>query len=205
MKSQNALKEIGLAIHNDYDSRGKLVGPIRDGNGKPLLSWRVAILPYLECDNLYRQFHLDEPWDSPYNLTLLDQMPSQFRSVVHAPPRPFWTFTRLVTGPGTAFERDGLKFPDIEGGVSQTIFVLEAGEAVPWTKPEEWEYDPAMPLPTVGGVFDQNGWFARRRGQHDGTNVLFGDGRVQFLPRSIPEATWRALIERNNNKRVELP
>jgi hypothetical protein len=32
----------------------------REKDGKPLLSWRVAILPYIGHDELYRQFHLDE-------------------------------------------------------------------------------------------------------------------------------------------------
>jgi hypothetical protein len=38
------------------------------------LSWRVKLLPYLEQDHLYRQFKLNEPWDSPHNQALLKEM-----------------------------------------------------------------------------------------------------------------------------------
>ncbi len=48
--SNNNLKQIMLAIHNYHDAVGQLPADIVDKNGKPLLSWRVAILPYIEQD-----------------------------------------------------------------------------------------------------------------------------------------------------------
>ena len=72
----NNLKQIGLALFNYEDIQGRLpAAAIADKDGRPLLSWRVAILPYLECSSLYSKFHLDEPWDSPSNLALLESMP----------------------------------------------------------------------------------------------------------------------------------
>jgi hypothetical protein len=69
----NNLKQIGLAFHNYHESNGSLPpAAITDRNGKPLLSWRVAILPYLESSPLHSKFHLDEAWDSLHNLSLLD-------------------------------------------------------------------------------------------------------------------------------------
>ena len=59
----------------ESDGQSFPMGAICDASGKPLLSWRVAILPGLEQGNLYKQFRLDEPWDSPHNLTLLPLMP----------------------------------------------------------------------------------------------------------------------------------
>ena len=35
-----------------------------DENGKPLHSWRVLILPFIEQKALYDKIRLDEPWDS---------------------------------------------------------------------------------------------------------------------------------------------
>ena len=62
----NNLKQIGLAMHNFHDSYGGFPAAYStDKNGKPLLSWRVHILPFVEGQALYRQFKLDEPWDSP--------------------------------------------------------------------------------------------------------------------------------------------
>ena len=78
--SSNNLKQIGLGMHNYHDQNNKLPPPyLKTKDGKPGLSWRV-ILPYIEQDFLYRQFKLDEPWDSPKNLALLNQMPQTYAS-----------------------------------------------------------------------------------------------------------------------------
>src|SRR5262245_59728137 len=74
--SQNNLKMVRLAMHNFHDAMGRFPAATAYAkNGKPLLSWRVAILPYIEEDALYRQFKLDEPWDSPHNKKLIAKMP----------------------------------------------------------------------------------------------------------------------------------
>src|SRR5438309_1087408 len=127
-------------MHNfaSTDAEGRLPGPIRDREARPLLSWRVRVLPYLEEEKLSRQFHLEEPWDSAHNLTLLEQMPKVFASFGAQPPQPHWTFYRLVTGPGTAFDRDGRTLKELENRAADSIVIVEAGESVPWTKPEEW-------------------------------------------------------------------
>ena len=76
MDRMNKFKMIMIAMWN-FESANKHLPPaaICDKNGKPLLSWRVAILPYLDENKLYKQFHLDEPWDSPHNLPLAAKMP----------------------------------------------------------------------------------------------------------------------------------
>src|SRR5262249_39906828 len=61
--SANNLKQLALAMHFYHDVHKRLPGPaIVDRNGKPLLSSRVAILPYVEQNALYKEFKLDEPW-----------------------------------------------------------------------------------------------------------------------------------------------
>src|SRR4051794_14898536 len=74
-KSQNNLKQIALAFHNYESANGFSPADISDKDGKPILSWRVAILPYIEEDALPRQFKLDEPWDSENNKKLIEKMP----------------------------------------------------------------------------------------------------------------------------------
>jgi hypothetical protein len=93
--------------------------------------------------------------------------------------------------PRAAFEDDGrVPFTAFTDGTSQTILVVEASEAVPWTKPDELIYDPNHPLPPLGSHFG------------DYFPVLFGDASVRFLPRRIREETLRALITRNGGERV---
>ncbi len=78
-RSLKNLKQIMLALHNYHDTHGKFPTDITDKTGKPLLSWRVALLPYMEQDHIAKQLKLDEAWDSEHNLKLLAQMPDVFR------------------------------------------------------------------------------------------------------------------------------
>src|SRR5262245_25717314 len=69
------MSHVALAVHTYQDAAGSLPPPaVYSKDGKPLLSWRVMILPYLEQLPLYNKFNLDEPWDSPNNLRLLAEM-----------------------------------------------------------------------------------------------------------------------------------
>ncbi|HLW67315.1 MAG TPA: DUF1559 domain-containing protein [Gemmataceae bacterium] len=158
IKSQNNIKQMTLAVINYADTYG---GPmpsaaICDKNGKPLLSWRVAILPYIEQDNLYKQFHLDEPWDSEHNKTLIARMPDIYKLPGDKTKYEYpSTHYLALVGNGAAFEeKRGVRFPaEITDGTSNTIWVVEAEKAVPWTKPEDIAYDPKQ-LPKLAYFFN---------------------------------------------------
>jgi hypothetical protein len=178
-------------MHNFADTHHGRLPPavVYGSDGKPLLSWRVLILPYVDQEELFKQFKLDEPWDSPHNLPLLDKMPH-----VYAPPPgkmsrvpPCHTVLHVFVGPGTAFDcKEGCRLKDdFPDGLSNTIMVIEAGKPVPWTKPEELPYDPAGPLPELPGLF------------HDVYRIGLADGSSVHLRTSLSEATLRALITRN--------
>jgi RNA polymerase sigma factor (sigma-70 family) len=132
-------------------------GPTTGRAGKPgkaLLSWRVAILPYLGEHELYKQFKLDEPWDGPHNRRLLRKMPK-----VYAPPggsarEPYSTYYQVFVGEHAAFERhQAMRIPSFTDGTSNTLLIVEAGGAVPWTKPEDLHFSPDDPIPELGGLF----------------------------------------------------
>jgi prepilin-type processing-associated H-X9-DG protein len=112
----------------------------------------------------------------------------------------------MVTGPGTAFEKEPVTLSKVakEWGTWTTVFWIEAGEAVPWTKPDEFEVSPDRPLPPVGGIFNRNGWVARRRNLSDGTHIAFADGSVRFLRRNVPEETWKELLQRGGAEKVDV-
>jgi prepilin-type processing-associated H-X9-DG protein len=191
--SENNLKQIGLACHSFYDVY-KILPPqaICSKDGKPLLSWRVAILPYLEQQALYQKFKLDEPWDSPHNKKLLAEMPKVYAPVGVMTKEPHTTYYQGFNGPGAVFELRkspeaafhavGLRLLAVRDGTSNTLLVVEAGQAVPWTKPEDIRYAPGRPLPKLGGLFK------------GGFHAAFCDGHVQFLRRQLNEQTLRALI-----------
>ena len=102
-RSLNNLKQILLALHNYHDAYGYLPADIHGKDGKPLLSWRVAILPFIEQDACTGQFKLDEPWDSEHNLKLLAQMPNVYRVGIE-PKGATHTYYQVFAGPGTPFD-----------------------------------------------------------------------------------------------------
>ena len=59
---------------NNYEAQHGCFPPAYsvDKDGRPLHSWRVLLLPYLDEEELYKQLRLDEPWDSPHNKAVFD-------------------------------------------------------------------------------------------------------------------------------------
>jgi len=185
----NNLKQIGLAMHN-YESAVRTfpAAAISSKDGKPLLSWRVALLPYLDEKLLYNQFKLDEPWDSPHNKKLLAKMPKVYMPL-GVDTKMHSTIFRVFVGPGAAFEgTKGMRVASFTDGTSNTILVVEAGEAVPWTKPDELSFTPKGKLPKVGGHFK------------NGFNVLMGDGSVRRIRANFDPELLRAAITRNGGE-----
>ena len=191
--SVNNLRQIALAVHNYADSNGHLPGAaIYSEDGTPLLSWRVAILPYIEQDHLYKQFKPDEPWDSPHNKKLLAYMPKLYAPVAGQVKDKHSTFYQVFTGKGTVFPGPkAIRFADITDGTSNTLMVVEAGEAVPWTRPAELRYAADRRLPALGGMFV------------GGFNAAFVDGSVRFIKDTTDAKILRALITRNGGEKVD--
>jgi hypothetical protein len=187
LTSINNLKQMALAMHAYHDVSGSLPAhAIYSKDGKPLLSWRVAILPYIEQDALYKEFNLDEPWDSEHNKKLLARMPKIFEPVQGIKTKePYSTFYQVFTGKDAPFNGDkGLQlaagFPD---GTSNTILIAEAGEAVPWTKPVDMPFAMDKPLPKLGGL------------SKGGFHVAMADGSVRFVNlKKVSEKTLRNAI-----------
>jgi hypothetical protein len=175
-------------------------------DGKPLYSWRVAVLPFLEEQALYKEFHLDEPWNSPHNKALLEKIPRYYRPVLGAgSDDPGLTRYQVFIGPGTAFERGGLTWDDFPDGFTDTFLVVEAAEPVPWSKPTDLAYDPGGPLPPLGGVFKKSVLFlCYEVGRRPGFVACFADGRTRFIYDSTDEKTIRALITRNGGEKVHV-
>ncbi|HEX3447935.1 MAG TPA: sigma-70 family RNA polymerase sigma factor, partial [Isosphaeraceae bacterium] len=191
--SINNLSRIGLAMHsfvaNSKETRYPPAAIRKDG--KPLLSWRVAILPYLGQQALYDKFRLDEPWNSPHNKTLLNQMPDIYAPVVRTDEPRGSTYYQVFTGPGALFEDEvGPGIQDIKDGSANTFMVVEAGGPIPWTKPEDISYDKEKPLPKLGRQFD------------DGFHAAFADGSVRFLSNAINPDIVRRLITRSGGEFV---
>lgn len=208
-QSEENLRSIGRAIHSYSDINGTLPNNSYDTQvavgkrptGQPLLSWRVHILPQMGQQQLYARFKLDEPWNSPNNLPLVNSMPDVF-----ATPEAKKlagngkTFYRGFSHQGAIFERPMVngapptKIPihAIPDGLMNTLSVVESGEAIEWTKPDDIDWSIGRPRPSLGGGRTDKSFFL----------VLMMDGQPRKLSTSVDDTTLRNLIHRQDGNVV---
>ena len=192
-----SLKKIGLALHN-YAQAHRTFPPAYsvDEDGKPLLSWRVLILPYLmNGEYLYKQFHLNEPWDSEHNKTLIARMPPVYSNPDSTLASEGKTNYLTFRGEKTLYPGNkGVDFASITDGLSNTLMTIEVSDAkaVIWSKPDDLE---------IESVDSAEGLSALRPA---GFYVGFADGHVEFLKSSITLSDLIALSSRNGGELVSL-
>lgn len=182
--SMNNLRQMALATLNYEAANQKLPNNIVDKQGKPLLSWRVRILPFIEEMRLYDQFHMDEPWDSPHNIKLLDQMPASYASP--NVPESNRTVYLGFEGEETIFPGKQVRFSEIMDGTSNTILLVEANadEAVEWSRPKDIPFDPNQPVTAIGDL------------RPGGFVTVFCDGSTHFIMNSIDWEVLSRLIQK---------
>ena len=191
------MRQCALAMHNYEFTYGHLPpAAAKDAQGHPLYSWRVLILPFIEQDDLYKQFHLDEPWDSRHNLTLLNKMPKTYDRPFGGRDGPGMTRLQVPVGPGSVFERDGLDLDQIPNGTERTILIVESDTPVPWTMPADFTYDSEQSLP--GFTMQTKGvrFLGREFWRERGFVLCFADAHTEFNHADSPESTIRARMRR---------
>jgi prepilin-type processing-associated H-X9-DG protein len=193
----NNLKQIGLAMYNYHDRHGCFpAAATYDDRGRPLLSWRVTILPFMEQESLYREFHLNEPWYSPHNKTLLGKMPAAF-ACPHNEDREGWAAMstyQVIVGPQTMFTGGtaGVRRDDVTDGTANTILVVETNDLAPWTAPHAVAFLSASSLGTCGSAHP------------GGLNAAMADGAIRFIKSTIdPDVLW-SLMTRNGGEVIGL-
>ena len=148
-----------------YQEHQKFPADILDADGKPLLSWRVALLPSIGFEELYNQFKLDEPWDSEANLAVLNSpelKPLIFHPMMEdvQPPK---TVIRFFDSAGTPFSKRDLKIEDLKSPETTLMFVVVTPKyAVEWTKPDSLAFDIDKVSDVLG---DQQFWGVTFSGQ----------------------------------------
>lgn len=198
------LRDMLIAMHNFHNDYNRMPNQcIMSKDGKPLLSWRVQLLPYLGHDLLYKEFKFDEPWDSDHNKKLLSKMPDIFKHPsaknVPADHTVYQVFySKKATKPGAAILEDGrmtLGMLTVQDGTSNTFVLTDAAATpVPWTKPEDLLFDGTVEnLPKLSSP-KNNGW----------AHVAFGDGSVRPVNlQAKPKLLWQ-LIGRNDGENQDV-
>jgi hypothetical protein len=197
IRSLNNLKMIGLNIHN-YGMKYKAFPPayLADHkNGKPLLSWRVLLLPYLGEQELYKQFHLKEPWDSEHNKKLVAQMPEIYKTPGSAATAQGKTNYLAVRGPDSILcNATPNNFASVRDGLTKTVMVVEVSDAraVEWTRPDDFAFDPQNPIEGLVGL------------RQDGFLVLSADASACFIPSSVSAVIVNGWFDKSDGNSVEV-
>jgi hypothetical protein len=200
------LSQIGLALHNYHEVFGCFPPAyLADANGKPMHSWRVLILPFIEQTVLYNSYKFAEPWDGPNNRLLFDRMPAIFAcpnrrgDVRFAPSR--WTSYVAVMGPETVFPGPrSASLQDIADGASRTILLVEVADAdLCWLEPRD--LDASRLAAGVNAAIGPS--LSSRDGP--GAYALFGDGRGRWISNGTAAKVLEALSTRAVGEVVDLP
>lgn len=203
--SQNNLKQVILALYVFHERHGKLPALYStDASGKPLLSWRVHILPYLEHEELYRRFRLDEPWDSEHNRALLSEMPDVYRCPETASDRFLTNYlavssessflvspTEAIFGETTPM---GISMKQVTDGTSNTIAIVEVNDdrACEWTRPKDFHVVADSPLDGLGHARDPKVFL-----------TAFGDGSTRVVTKDLDPKKFLDLTTRNGGEPVD--
>jgi type II secretory pathway pseudopilin PulG len=195
---RNNLRQISLALQS-YHLAFNCFPPayVADASGRPMHSWRVLILPYLDQVPLYNQYRFDEPWNGPNNSKLAIQRLPVYECPTDVENRegdqPSTSYVAVV-GPHTMWpENSCVSVSDVPDGTSLTLHVAEVrNSGIHWMEPRDLHLGQMSPTinPTGGqGVSSFH---------TDGALASFVEGDIEFLSEKLPPQTVRKLIDRND-------
>lgn len=203
VQSARNIERIASALNAYASDHGTYPPPaIRRPDGTLMHSWRVLILPYLGEKDLFNDYDMNQPWDSPENLELTSRMPSVYRaasSQLYGSDSAYF----LITGPGTLFPPAPSSSPAgtfrplspsaVSDDPGQTLLVVEASSLAS-------NYYPSWLEPRDLDVTSMQGMIGTSLGQEiggvnvGGAVVATVDGRSHFLSDQTSPATVMALI-----------
>ncbi len=194
------LKAIALAMHQYHDQYGCFPPAfVADGDGKPLHSWRVLLLPQLGYSGLYNQYDLNSPFDSDTNIQLAGRMPPEYA----CPSDPDATILAepnymVVVGDRTMFPGDkSTSFAQLRDGSSQTIMLVEVCQSgVNWMEPVDLKYDKML--------LEINADEAAEISSHheNGAHIATADGMPHFLTNQTPPHYVSAMLSISGGESV---
>lgn len=191
MQCSNHVKQIMLGLHNYHDIWNSLPPAYTtDASGKPLHSWRVLVLPYIESNDLYGRINLEEPWDSPYNRQFHSMMPTYYACPSHPNARSnSLTCYQWVIGPDTISDGPtARKFSELSRGTSNIIGVVEVQPTTNWMQPTDVDF---ADLPRGINFSKSEGIGSLHPG---GINVGMMDGSVRFISETVDNNTFREMF-----------
>jgi hypothetical protein len=195
------LCQIKLALLNYHEVYGSFPPAyVADATGKPMHSWRVLILPFLEQSTLYASYRMDEPWDGPNNRLLIPHRPNIFQCPSRRPSLDLTSYVAIV-GPNTAFPGSGTtKLGDIHDGPASTILVAEVSNVdIAWTEPRDLDAE------TMSWTIDDPKRPSISSPHPSGPAVVFADASYRRLGTYHPPEALKAMTTINGGEHVDPP
>ena len=197
-----------FALQNYHETYGCFPPPyIADADGRPMHSWRVLLLPFIDKKELYEEYRFDEPWDGPNNRKLANRIVfREHESLFHCPsdelasgkPDPLMTSYLAVVGPGMAWQGGKcMALGDVADDHESTVMLVEvANSGVHWMEPRDL-YIQQM-APTINSAGGQGISSPHSGGAHAATV----NGSCRFLSDKLSAATIRGLLTINGGEQI---
>jgi prepilin-type processing-associated H-X9-DG protein len=197
----NNLKQIALALHNYHNVHGSFPPAyIADKNGRPMHSWRVLILPFLEHGGLYEQYDFNEPWNGPNNRKLADIPIAAFNCPADNKEPSTTTNYLAVVGPDTAWTgSESTSLADFAGDKGTTLLVVEVADSgIHWMEPRDLHVlQMALTINPPAG----QGISSHHLG---GAIAAFADGHIEYLPETVSPEDLRAMLTWSGGEPIDI-
>jgi len=194
------LERIASALNAYAADHGAYPLPIiRDANGKPMHSWRVAILPYLNENQIANEYDYDKPWDSTENMEVALSIPSVYVSQSQNRMSGYGCEYHLVVGDRTLFPKSGPLNPKrVSDDPTKTALVVEAtsrqNNANVWTQPIE------LDIQAMTGAIGTNPGVEIGSVTEGGAAIATVDGAGHFLDESMAPEIVLAILTASGNE-----
>ncbi len=168
--SINKMTHIGLALHHYHDRFDCFPPAYLEGDdGKPLVSWRVMIAPFM-ADNMRGAYANEIDWTDPKSESIIRKYEGRFDSPHGS--EPGMTPYIAVVGPDTMITNNGrVGFYSVVDGTPNTILLIEdVNHPVPWDAPQDATMEEFL------ARYDAEEFPAQ------GFLATFGDASVRLIP-----------------------
>jgi hypothetical protein len=198
MECSNNIRQIALAMHNYHDTYSCFPAAyIEDENGKPMHSWRVALLPFLGETDLFESYNFNEPWNSPTNMALSSRMPECLRCPSSSFDAAPMTNYVVVIGDKTMFGPNRFcRLRDIRDGTANTIMIVETSNPVHWMEPGN-----DLRFETLSRQIN-SGPQSISSNHPQTANVATADGAAHALSNDLPPEMLESLLMINDGRVV---
>lgn len=190
-----------MAVANYASQYGSLPPAyVADRDGRPMHSWRVLLLPFLEQHEVYNAYNFAEPWNGPHNRLLEDRIGNIFLRPGLGTDQKWSTSFVAVVGPETAWPgARARRLKELGDGPDKTLLIVEVPDGrFRWMEPKDLHIDTMsfrINDPSGHGLGSRLG----------GARVATVSDSISSLPDDFEPARLRALLTANGREPVELP